>query len=184
MTIYHNHHIIPRYMGGSDDPSNLIKVTIEEHAEAHRILYEKYGNPQDYAAWKGLSGTLGKEEIIKYIQSECSKISNKNRVENGTHNFQGERNPSKKKVKLGIHHFQQNIGNRPADIAQRLLISSGNHYWQSKEHSENVGMRTKEAITNNKHPFGQTISCPHCGKIGQKSAMKRWHFDKCSNVSS
>lgn len=29
----HKHHIIPKHMGG----------TIEEHAEAHRQLYEKYG---------------------------------------------------------------------------------------------------------------------------------------------
>ena len=37
-TIYHIHHIIPKHLGGTDDPSNLIKLTIEEHAEAHRIL--------------------------------------------------------------------------------------------------------------------------------------------------
>lgn len=28
--IYHKHHIVPRHMGGSDDSSNLIKLTIEE----------------------------------------------------------------------------------------------------------------------------------------------------------
>ena len=44
MTIYHVHHIIPKHMGGTDDPSNLTQLTIEEHAEAHRILYEEHGN--------------------------------------------------------------------------------------------------------------------------------------------
>ena len=43
-TIYHVHHIVPRHMGGTDDPSNLIKLTIEEHAEAHKKLWEKHGN--------------------------------------------------------------------------------------------------------------------------------------------
>ena len=38
--IYHNHHIIPKHMGGSYDPSNLVRLTIEEHAEAHKTLYE------------------------------------------------------------------------------------------------------------------------------------------------
>ena len=30
-------------MGGSDDPSNIVLLTVEEHAEAHRLLFEKYG---------------------------------------------------------------------------------------------------------------------------------------------
>jgi len=60
----HVHHIVPRYMGGTDDPSNLIELTVEEHAEAHRKLYEEYGNRQDYIAWKALSGCIGKEELL------------------------------------------------------------------------------------------------------------------------
>jgi hypothetical protein len=43
----HKHHIIPRHAGGTDDPSNLVELSIEEHAEAHRVLYEKYDRWQD-----------------------------------------------------------------------------------------------------------------------------------------
>ena len=25
------------------------------------------------------------------------------------------------------------------------------------------------------------VTCPHCGKIGDKGPMSRWHFDKCKN---
>lgn len=64
--IYHWHHIIPRHAGGSDDPSNLIKLTIEEHAEAHRLLWEKHGRLQDKMAWLGLSGLT--DEIAKFGQ--------------------------------------------------------------------------------------------------------------------
>jgi hypothetical protein len=51
----HKHHIIPRHMGGTDDPSNLVSLTPAEHAEAHRLLYEQHGHWQDYVAWQGLS---------------------------------------------------------------------------------------------------------------------------------
>ena len=51
----HKHHIIPRYMGGTDEPSNLVELTVEQHAEAHRLLYEQHGNWQDYVAWQGLA---------------------------------------------------------------------------------------------------------------------------------
>lgn len=51
----HKHHIIPKHMGGTNDPSNLVELTVEQHAEAHRLLYEQYGNWQDYVAWQGLA---------------------------------------------------------------------------------------------------------------------------------
>jgi hypothetical protein len=70
MTIYHKHHIVPKHMGGSNDPSNLVVLTVEEHALAHKELYEKYGKIEDRLAWQGLSGMMGKEEIIKDIQKE------------------------------------------------------------------------------------------------------------------
>lgn len=65
----HKHHIIPRHAGGSDDPSNLIELTVEEHAEAHRILFEQYGRWEDEYAWKGLAGIIGKEELVRQMCS-------------------------------------------------------------------------------------------------------------------
>jgi len=66
-TIYHIHHITPKHLGGTDEPSNLIKITIEEHAEAHHILYEQLGHWQDKLAWQGLAGLIGKDELLQEI---------------------------------------------------------------------------------------------------------------------
>jgi hypothetical protein len=65
--IKHKHHIIPKHAGGTDEPSNIVELTIEQHAEAHRILYEKYGRNEDKWAWLGLSGQIGKDEILRLI---------------------------------------------------------------------------------------------------------------------
>jgi hypothetical protein len=69
----HLHHIIPKHMGGTDDPTNLIELTVEEHAEAHRLLYEQHGNWQDYCAWQALSGRIGQEEILRMKQGMANK---------------------------------------------------------------------------------------------------------------
>jgi len=50
----HSHHIIPRHMGGSDHPSNLITLSVHEHAIAHWILFLKYGHADDAIASHGL----------------------------------------------------------------------------------------------------------------------------------
>lgn len=60
----HRHHIIPRHAGGTDDPSNLVYLTIEEHALAHKVLYEQYGREQDRIAWLALSKQADKGDII------------------------------------------------------------------------------------------------------------------------
>jgi hypothetical protein len=69
----HKHHIIPKHAGGTDNPRNLIELSIDEHAEAHRKLYEEYGRWQDYVAWQGLAKLSPKEELVKIRQSEAGK---------------------------------------------------------------------------------------------------------------
>ena len=69
----HIHHIIPKYLGGTDDPSNLIELTVEEHAEAHRLLYEQHGNWQDKIAWQALSGQIGKDEALQEARGAANR---------------------------------------------------------------------------------------------------------------
>ena len=69
----HKHHIIPRHAGGSNDPSNLVELTTEQHALAHKKLFFIYGRWQDELAYLGLSGMIGKEEIIRRTTSEANK---------------------------------------------------------------------------------------------------------------
>lgn len=58
----HKHHIIPKHLGGSDTAENIVELSIEEHADAHKCLYELHGHWQDFIAWKGLSGLLTSDE--------------------------------------------------------------------------------------------------------------------------
>lgn len=60
--IYHWHHIVPRHAGGTNDPSNLVRLTIPEHAESHRLLWEQYGRLGDKLAWLALSGKTDEAE--------------------------------------------------------------------------------------------------------------------------
>jgi hypothetical protein len=69
----HIHHIIPKYMGGTDDPSNLVELTVEEHAEAHRKLFEEHGNWQDRIAWQALSGQIGKDDAIQEARGAANR---------------------------------------------------------------------------------------------------------------
>ena len=72
-TVKHKHHIIPRYMGGSNDISNIIEVSITQHAMWHFCNYQLFENWEDYLAYKALSGHIGKEEANQYLIKKASE---------------------------------------------------------------------------------------------------------------
>lgn len=69
----HKHHVLPSHMGGGDEPENIVELTIQEHADAHRVLYEQHGHWQDLVAWKGLLGLVTTEECRFIAMSEGGK---------------------------------------------------------------------------------------------------------------
>ncbi|QCW23038.1 hypothetical protein [Synechococcus phage S-B43] len=69
----HKHHIIPRHLGGTDDPDNIVELSVEEHAAAHWKLYEEHGHEYDRIAASGLDKLIGKEEIRRQVISAANK---------------------------------------------------------------------------------------------------------------
>tara|TARA_R110002153_G_scaffold187372_1_gene340410 strand:- start:28 stop:579 length:552 start_codon:yes stop_codon:yes gene_type:complete len=181
MNIYtHKHHILPRHAGGTDDPSNIVELTVEEHAEAHRKLYEEHGRWQDKLAWKGLAGQIGKEEIIRNIQRENGKRvgalpysprkiplvhteeARKRISEARTGSVQSEETKKKRADKL------RGRKNTPETITKMSISASQRVYSDEAKKSFSNAAKNREKVV-----------CPQCGKRGDISAMKRHHFSNC-----
>lgn len=75
----HKHHIIPKHMGGTDDESNLIELTVEEHAQAHKFLYELHGKKEDLCAYYMLSGRNQDPGFVRMRASLGGKASQEKR---------------------------------------------------------------------------------------------------------
>jgi hypothetical protein len=133
MNIYHKHHIVPRHAGGTDHPSNLIELTIEDHAEAHRILYEKYGRWQDEVAWKSLTKQITCAEATKMAQSLSNRGEN-----NHFHHTKGKVNPMLgKKGELCPHYGKKYTAERRNNI-KLSLIGRSYEELHGKEKSEEI----------------------------------------------
>lgn len=50
------HHITPRSQGGLDEPSNLVRLTYNDHTIAHYIRWVVYGNENDKIAYQVMAG--------------------------------------------------------------------------------------------------------------------------------
>ena len=165
MTIYHMHHIVPRHIGGTDDPSNLVRLTVEEHAEAHRVLYEQHGRWQDKVAWLGLSGMIGKEEIIAMA---CVKKGPMNGMYGKPSARRGVTLTEETKQKMR----DAATGKTHTDEVKAKMSEYSKN--RSDEHLENI---SKAILTQNK----EKISCPHCTKSVDVRNYGRWHGDNCKH---
>lgn len=147
----HKHHIIPRHMGGSDEPENLIELTVEEHAEAHRKLFEDYGHWQDYVAWQGLAGLISKECLIKNIQSEAGKY----RIQKYGNPFSGVRTWGNFAINDEFRKQVSQLANSPEAIAKKKKTMAERKHqqgtknsqhgtkWYVEENAENLSTRKK-----------------------------------------
>ena len=179
----HIHHIIPRHVGGTDDSTNLVELTIEEHAEAHKILYEEHGRWQDRLAWKGLAGLIGSDEITeeyyKFYRGENHHMFGVKRPEHAklmSEKFKGENNPA-----FGKTPWNKGLTYSTGPNAKKA--HPGNEFGKGNKGKIQSEEWKKKRLDKIKGPH-ETSECPHCKVIGGERIMKRWHFDNCRLVNN
>lgn len=173
--IKHKHHIIPKHIGGSDEPENIIELTVEEHAEAHRKLWEQHDRWQDYLAWKCLSGHIGKEEAIKFAQKHADKSYFKTEewkqkfskiMKGHTPWNKGLTKEKDKRIKdqaeLTKKYMKEGKLNNIGDVVRGTSFT--------EEHKNKLKEKAKNRMK---------IKCIHCGLEYPPGNYKRWHGEKC-----
>ena len=155
-------------MGGTDEPSNLIKLTPKQHANAHKKLFEKYGKKEDYLAWQGLSGQIGKEEIV--YQKCLIAASNGGKIG-------GPKNKGRKRPEVGIK-FKKYWTNRPKSKEQRLKMSKAA---LGRKHTEQTKQKiseyfSKEYIITN--PNGKIFQIKNLNKFAKEHNLNQGNLTK------
>ena len=174
--VLHKHHIIPKHAGGTDESSNLVLLTIEEHAEAHKKLYEEYNRQEDYLAWKGLAGLIGKDEMIK---AKCSLNSSRPGELN---TFYGKKHTEETKRKISEKKMGQGKGikKKPFSTETKHKMSaarkqnSNKYSFKHQDHGEFYGTTGDLA---NAYNFSRTSEAYKLVK-GEYKSYKGWVLDK------
>lgn len=100
----HDHHLLPKHLGGSDDSSNIVKgISVTRHAMFHYANWQLWGNEGDFIAYKALSGLIGKEEIVEMVLSYAGKKGGQSAKESGQLREAALRQP---------RHVRQSIGKK------------------------------------------------------------------------
>ena len=108
----HRPHVIPRPAGGGDEDENIEYLTREEHAAAHRDLYEKHGRDQDRRAYLLLEnyGDLNSPELKQWRKennSNAALAAHKVKLDNGFYDKLGKLNSERLKGTTNEEHSKK-----------------------------------------------------------------------------
>ena len=180
----HRHHIVPKHAGGTNDESNLTApITVGQHAEEHRKLWEQHGRYQDFLAWKALSGFIGKEVVLELARLHRLKEVICKPVE-----ICGVRYPSMIEAQIAMGKTWKCLaraikeGRDPSIRANAEPIHINGVFYKSQREAERILGISRAKIGRGNFEGDkrkEQIECPHCGKVGDLLNMNRWHMNNC-----
>ncbi len=152
------HHIIPRCMGGTNEKSNLVKLTAREHFLCHWLLWKQHRTPKLGFAFNCMrfSSKSNQQRVYTSFEYECMSIANAEAsrllLTGKARPELSERNRGKNNPFYGKHHSEET----KAILSEKR---KGKSYW------DKVNPEWKEK-------FYKMASAPkseeHKAKIGRK----------------
>ena len=190
---FEKHHIVPKSLGGSNDISNLVKLTPKEHFVCHLLLVRMtegaYKTKMRYAAWM-LSKNNPYQNRVKItgrrfqILREQLILANKER-------------PGLNLGKVMSDTTKQKLSNTLKGRKQPLRTAEHNaklgKYVRTDEHREAISKMRKSQIGKHTHSNETLkkmsawqvgipkpkVSCEYCGKEASLMNYRKWHGDAC-----
>lgn len=164
----HRHHKIPKHAGGTNDPSNIEHLTLEEHAAAHEELWKTHGKIEDYCAWKGLTGLLTKKEIYQAMvrqpksswftsAPDARRTPTPERIAKMAASLRGRKLSDEHKARLS--EKLKGRKKKPRTKEHCLAISRGKMGKKIKPCSDNRRAKISNAL------MGRTLTPEHAAKI-------------------
>lgn len=198
----HKHHKIARSRGGTDDEWNLVELNPYTHAYEHALDFVLFDHapkfdfrheawpllPEDlklavlerHAKWNetfftGRPVTKSQRQASrKNIKVALSSRTKEQNVEQGRRNGQ-------KTAELGVGICAPGFGETVSEN-MRNLVSKGEHWFQSEEHSNRVSQDNSKKFSNGTHPLQQPGKCPICGTLLKTKSGLGPHMRKHRNA--
>jgi len=150
------HHIIPRCIGGSDDPNNICALTPEEHYLAHLLLVKIYPNHSGlvFAAWN-----------MQFHNTD-------QRMNNKLHGWL-----KRKHAEAASEKFRQMWSEKREDIRQAMIAERNSPKGQERMHrviQKRWDEMPKEKRDEFKQKMDQVNKDPNKRKKAGESLKKKW----------
>ena len=164
---YHLHHIVPTHAGGTDDPSNLVKVNRAMHQFMHRLRYQETGDYFDCCAANLLSGDWTVEKARREACKEGQRRSDKvlpAALKNIT-DYNNSTTPEQKSA----NGLAGSLAQSKEDKAKGGRSTGKMPYWNNGLNNKRSHTCPGEGYVKGKLPVGKINvprgKCPHCDLV-------------------
>ena len=179
----HVHHKIPRSRGGTDNEWNLVEMDPYTHAYEHALDFVLFEHAPRFdfrhEAWPLLPVDLQEAVKKRHVEwnsdfftgrttTESQKEASRENIKVATSSRTKEQNVKQGKVngqkcvELGLGVCAPGYGESVSEN-MRNLVSTGEHWFKTKGHSERVAKSNSDKFKTGTHPLQQPCKCPVCG---------------------
>lgn len=164
------HHVLPRCLGGGDEPQNIVRLTPEEHFVAHQLLMRMHPD-NGKLVFAALAMTRGRPSNRRYGWLRRNFSLRMSEVWLGK-----KRPPFTEEHRRNIGEASANRVHGPQTEEHKDRLSAAHKGKRlTAEHRQKLA---EAKLGTKREPYKQS-TCPHCAKAGAGGTMKRWHFDNC-----
>jgi hypothetical protein len=166
------HHIVPKSLGGSDDPSNLVLLTAREHYLCHWLLAKHTNDKRLWLAFSMMSVSSDKHQRIK-----SGRVFERARIAR-SYAMTGNNNPMFGKKSACISHTEETKAKiRASKLGKKRDTFSRSPATQDTKNKISEANKGKEP--HNKGKVAPKFECPHCKKMVDAMNLAKWHGNKC-----
>ena len=208
-SITESHHILPKSMGGTDHPSNLINLTPRQHYLAHWMLLKAYKSREMTAAFFSMCNQNNQyqhriytlnyriyERLRKHFSKmisestkelwENSEYREKHKSANLTEKTKILRSEKAKQLWENLEYREKNVLARKKAWAEGRVKRDHSKCGTKGDNnpSKRPEVRAKNSGKNHYSNRDGYIkpTCPHCGISSTLTNIKRWHGDNCKMI--
>lgn len=154
-TYFERHHILPRSLGGGNENSNIIRLTMEDHIHAHILLAKIHGGSMWGAALMMTKATVGRTRSLRRIPTKgeilaasfARKMFSKH-VRGENHPMYGVKMSDEAKKKMSVFHKERGRLGLMWTQNNKELFSGSNHWTKQEKNADALAIAVPKFKAN------------------------------------
>lgn len=119
----HKHHLVPKYMGGDNSPSNIVLLEPIDHAIIHFVRYKIYKHPADAWAHNRLVSSFNEDGIPTIVGFDRPYLRGVPKTEEHKKKISKSNKGKKRSIDMIEQMRIRATGKSPTDLQLKALMS-------------------------------------------------------------